>query len=59
MKSSVGAVRSTKFAVSNMFLGNITHSCQWYPGHKKVFLIVPVNSTLVRKDRVSPISCCD
>ena len=43
----------------NFFLGNRTHSCQWYPGHKKVFLIVPGHTTLVRKDGVPPISCWD
>ena len=33
---------------------------EWYQGQcKKTFLVIPVNSTLVRKDGVSPISFCD
>jgi hypothetical protein len=43
----------------NFFLGNTTHSRHWYQGQKKVFLIVPVDSTLVRKDGVPPISRWD
>ena len=38
---------------------NITHGREWYQGQKKVFLIVPGHTTLVRKDGVPPISCWD
>ena len=41
------------------FGGNDKTPSFMVPRTEQVFLIVPVHSTLVRKDGVSPISCCD
>ncbi len=56
-----GAVGSTDFAASaaNFFFREHNTQSWMIPNPENVFLIVPVNSTLVRKDGVPSISYCD